>query len=457
MIGPIIGNVTSNSVNIWIGDSEHKKRYAYCKFNDSISVQGLKVYNNNSTVFNFTKLLPDIEYEFIFAIDKKNVIFKDLKKTTIYVKTLKEEYTSCTIALASCHYPMPNKKSDKIFKIMKERLDLEDMAPIIFFVGDQIYADQLNKLIPIRRADTVSEFRNLYETKYQGEYFSKLCKEYSSLMTLDDHEIEDNWSMDNTDQRSKELFAMAIDSYKIYQHSLSSNNIDRLWYTYNIGKFNFFILDTRTERYNSQGNMLGDINNKNSQINNLFKWLKELPKDVPKFIVSSVIFAPISISLLEGKKCDNWNGYKTRDDVLKFIADNDIQKLVFLSGDVHHSLAVTMNLTCGNKEIKFYQIVSSPLFWPFPFANDSLNMYVENSNDVIKVRKFLFFKKKERLNINIRDSLNNKWKYNYISHPETYSQDNNFAIIKIDCSKMITSWYTNKTKDELYASFTINF
>lgn len=462
----LIGHLTDTTVNLWIKYSNGGS--IFCKYGGNIFYQNLKQYNNNTTVFHIKELEPDTKYTFEIGQDSniKIVVVKTLPANTYSKK--------CYIGLASCQYPSPH-KSDKIFKAFINVLDNKQMeiTPVVFHVGDQVYADQLNRKIPFRRADTNAEFTKLYEDKFNGKYFSEFCSKYSSLMTLDDHEIEDNWCMDRLKGNSilssnpRDLFTVAMRSYKIYQASHSPNYVgcnqkldnSRFWYTANIGVYNFFVLDTRTERYNENGNLLGDPNIKTSQFNMLCEWLKAQDINTPKFIVSSVIFAPINTSDLKDKvfqktgiseKSDNWNGYSTRNQLLKFIADNNINKVVFLSGDIHNSLAISMKLTYKEKEIKLYQIISSPLFWPFPFADGDLSNYVLNSDDLVIKKKSLFSNSKK-----IDIVIDNKWKYSYECHLDSYTQLNNFAILEFNSDMLHVNWYG--IDESILASHTIIF
>ena len=49
--------------------------------------------------------------------------------------------------------------------------------------------------------------------------------------------------------------------------------------------------------------------------------------------------------------------------------NNDLRKVVFVSGDEHHSLHATTWLGSGYKRIKLVSVHSSGLYAPYPFAN----------------------------------------------------------------------------------------
>lgn len=452
----IIGASTETTVNIFVGYANctnvSDKLIAQClNINDEvINIQELKPYKNYTTVFHILNLKPMITYSFQIMINMKG----ETISKTINISTTPKSLNKITIGLCSCHYPNPLQVSDKIFKAIINVLDSYKLpcTPVIFQVGDQVYADQLNRLVPISRVDQHSEFIKLYENKYTGKHFSNFSSKFSSLMTLDDHEIEDNWSSDRVIDK-RDLFLSAMTNYKLYQASHSSLlnkdnlniNESPLFYSANIGIFPFFILDTRTERHNNIKKLISD-----TQLECLLKWLGECDPNLPKFIVSSVIFAPFTSNagssidkdgIYDG--CDNWNGYLTKNVLLKFIIDNNIQKVVFLSGDIHNSLAGTIFLERQTKVIKIYQIISSPLFWPFPFANGSIDNYILDTKDLIKSKISCMREHKKNIKIKVKDSNSHKWKYRYEFYADTHTQHNNFAILDIDANRVHVKWFGN--------------
>src|SRR3546814_12029463 len=60
--------------------------------------------------------------------------------------------------------------------------------------GDQIYADMLNRHVPLGLADTFEEFQERYHTAFGSRNMRRLLSRVPTYMLLDDHEIEDNWT-----------------------------------------------------------------------------------------------------------------------------------------------------------------------------------------------------------------------------------------------------------------------
>ena len=308
--------------------------------------------------------------------------------------------------LGSCHYPgilWKKKESDKIFRPMYElvadRLSNEGPA-FVLMVGDQIYADTLNRYIPIGRADTYDEFQERYNNAFGSPNLRVLMRNLATYMILDDHEIEDNWTQDRINESDKRwLFHLAIGAYMSYQWSHGPRNYDlRLFYSFEYGGYPFFVLDERTQRYKDDEDDINDNYllgrpsldpNEPSQLDHLCRWLSDQQKkigDRPKFIVSPTVFVPNPIETTKGiskrNKSDSWPAFpQTRRHLLNHIVKNRIQNIVFLSGDIHCSNVAEINFS-GSAEaeaLRALSITSSAFYWPFPFADGEPSHYVHDS------------------------------------------------------------------------------
>ncbi|HEX8167910.1 MAG TPA: alkaline phosphatase D family protein [Beijerinckiaceae bacterium] len=336
--------------------------------------------------------------------------------------------------LGSCRYPgllWKVKEADRIFGPMVDQLTQEPddaaRARFTLMVGDQIYADALNKSIPILRADTYEEFQERYTTAFGAPNLRRLLKSAPAYMILDDHEIEDNWTQDRLRDEGKHvLFNIAISAYMSYQWSHGPRTWGQLlYYTFDCGNYPFFVLDTRTQRFkdDSEGlrdnHMLGrpTIDPQHpGQLQRLVDWLSEQQKtqgDVPKFIVTSSVFVPnaiderldpfepppvdarfpmapwptgvesavFDINRKRREGSDSWPAYpNTRTAVLRRIVEEKIQNVVFLAGDIHCSNVAEIEFEGeGLNDLKAFAVTSSAFYWPFPFADGDPNGYVHDS------------------------------------------------------------------------------
>ncbi|MGH7819791.1 MAG: alkaline phosphatase D family protein [Candidatus Binatia bacterium] len=326
--------------------------------------------------------------------------------------------------VGSCRYPgllWKAKEADRIFgPLYREALGEEGKPkrrPVEFtiMVGDQIYADMLNRHVPVGLADTFEEFQERYLTAFGSPNMRALLRRVPTYMILDDHEIEDNWTQDRIFKaESRRVFNVAISAYMSYQWSHGPRTFGRrLYYSFECGGYPFFVLDTRTQRFIDDveesledNHMLGKpsmAGEEPSQLERLILWLCERQKkdgDVPKFIASSSVFVPNPMSARTGRKgppqltetdpamvrwmqdSDSWPAFpRTRRAILRAILDNGIQNVVFLSGDIHSSNVAEMRFrgAAAAAKLRAFSITSSAFYWPFFFADGDPSGYVHDS------------------------------------------------------------------------------
>ncbi len=256
-------------------------------------------------------------------------------------------------------------RGDKTFRSINRQIDAGRSTDLLLMVGDQIYADDLAFLGPDDRLD---EFLSRYRKVFGQPHLRKLMGRIPTYMCLDDHEISNDWGQDRF-KKEQDLFAAAIHAYECYQfvHGPGfqfSGRPDRsdtpckLWYTFRHGKSAFFVMDTRTERFSaSKPPQLITP----EQMNALKRWLVA-PGGTTKFVVTSVPFFPDSHSGAQ----DQWSGFDhQRIEILDFICTRKVSKVVFLSGDVHCSMAGQLKCS-SDPNFLVTSIISSSFFWPYP-------------------------------------------------------------------------------------------
>ena len=328
--------------------------------------------------------------------------------------------------LGSCRYPgllWKIKEADRIFGPMLQHFEDSDVlgkaARFTVMCGDQIYADMLNRMVPLMRADTFEEFQQRYVAAYGAPKLRELMRRSTTYMILDDHEIEDNWTQDRLDDPGRhQLFNLAIGAYQSYQWSHGPRTWGRLlYYTFECAGYPTFVLDTRTQRYKDDlpglhdNHLLGrpslDLANHPGQLQRLLDWLTEQQNKrgkVPKFVVTSSVFVPndmteriapvphqdevgdppdplFDLNTKRREESDSWPAFpNTRLTLLQHIVKNKIQNVIFLAGDIHCSNTAEIEFD-GNdgKDLKAFSVTSSAFYWPFPFADGDPNNYVHNS------------------------------------------------------------------------------
>ena len=328
-----------------------------------------------------------------------------------FPRTSTPSSTKLSFIVGSCRYPgllWKARRADAIFGPLRREANGDngrDKVSFVMMVGDQIYADLLNRA-PIGRADTFEEFQSRYVNAFSSPHMRELLRHFPHYMILDDHDIEDNWAQDRIGQAaSRRVFNFAIGAYMSYQWSHGPRNYGRrLFYDLNCGGYPFFVLDTRTQRFLDDVAGLDDnhllgrptlAGEEPSQLDLLCQWLTDRKdSNVPKFIVSSSVFAPNPMSAREGQKgsseqvvkwkeaSDSWPAFpSTRKRLLRTIINGAIQNVVFVSGDIHCSNVAKIRLSGSPaaQKLKAYSITSSALYWPFPFADGEPSSYVHDS------------------------------------------------------------------------------
>jgi cholesterol oxidase len=290
-----------------------------------------------------------------------------------------------TFAVASCQYPanfLDGDVATSSYARLRRRVEAPD-APsrpaCLLLIGDQVYIDATAGLFD---PSALSDRYDLpYERLLRTKPLRHILRRVPLYTMLDDHEIEDNWEPPSGDPKSLDR---GREYYLAYQRMAEPRPApaDRLWYAFNVGRFPFFMADTRTERDPRTAERFADARiMKEPQFKALTAWLDgQKTRNVPMFIASPASFLPRHRKATHGPAgagalhSDGWDGYpKSFHAVVEHIARNAIRNVVFLSGDEHISFATTAAICDGrgNEVTRFHSIHSSGLYAPFSFANSS--------------------------------------------------------------------------------------
>lgn len=399
-VGPIVGETTPNRARIWgrgaasiaenlprrcFGALRHRvrgtqdwARVTTFKMNPNFDMTGIAIVDG---------LQPETYYEYEVGYYFSDAEISDAGFSTergIWEFADRGEFQTAsangnrprTLVVGSCRYLLKtflgdffDDRGDKTFRsIMHQINDGEEIHQLIM-MGDQIYADDLNVFNPDK---TIDQFYRRYRDAFSQKYIRRLMSYVPTYMTLDDHEIEDNWPAKATSKDWKTLFPLAIHAYQAYQlsHSpvipVSRGRLTEpprsMWYSYSDGCVDVFVTDSRTERY--VGERLSREMLSSKQLSALKRWLNDGSGRI-KAVVTSVPFFP---DMSDEENDDKWAGFsEQRNSILKHIENNSIKKVVFLSGDVHASFSGQLISPSG---IKILSVVSSSFFWPYPHPSE---------------------------------------------------------------------------------------
>lgn len=113
-------------------------------------------------------------------------------------------------------------------------------------------------------------------------------------------------------------------------------------------------LDVRTERYEGDHKTICSPD----QLAEFKAWLLQHQSAI-KFVVTSVPF--VGEARNGGDKWCGPSFRPQREEIIEFIASNRIQRLVFLTGDMHCSYHATMAIAAASGELTVHELMSSPI------------------------------------------------------------------------------------------------
>lgn len=425
-IGPMIGNVTDSSFRLWGRGTESAIGVVRIRnsetgdWSDTRSFELKEVADYTGTIdfsqYGNQKLSSQTKYEYQMGYVHKKYD-DDLSKVswgsqipTGSVRTFPKLGSAepTRFILGSCRdQTIWSEKGEDTFNSIAKLLELEKSnkyVPDTNFIiqsGDQIYVD-LKSAIPFFSVGhlDIDEFWHTYRKAFDRPNYSKVLKNLPTYMILDDHEIQNDWTKGRfkEDKNYKEeTHDNGLLAYKAYQASLNLDNkvasssdsvINNYGYNFSHAQSDFFVLDTRSENEVSK-KLINKCKDgatiqepkiiSDNQMDSLKVWLKNTPKEHIKFIVSPIPPFPDTKGSL-GAPLDKWGGgVWQRHNLFEFIRIEKIQRVVFLSGDVHVSYVSELTY-CPTKEacdpsFRIYNITSSPFNW-----STSIGIGLQESN-----------------------------------------------------------------------------
>ncbi|MCW8931425.1 MAG: alkaline phosphatase D family protein [Gammaproteobacteria bacterium] len=281
--------------------------------------------------------------------------------------------------LGSCRHhgliPMnPGNQSDTAFRSIFKKLIDKEKPDFILMTGDQVYADHflggLRFNVPPK---TQKGYYKKYLKAFKKKYFRKTLSKLPAYMILDDHEVQNDFSIGKFKDIEKEKYDInslkwGLRAYQSFQSNVSPvvQKDEELTQDYygDIGYENkpyhyefyhsncaFFVMDVRCER---EGDLMISFHQKDC----LFKFLEKNRNRV-RFIVSPVPFFPDTKKGIGAPK-DKWAGHSAqRNKILKEMEEANHSDVIFLSGDVHCSFSATIE----KQNFRVHSVISSAFNW----------------------------------------------------------------------------------------------
>lgn len=404
ILGPLVGGLTHQSANLWARANGEATLYGW---------YGKKADLSDAKLAGKVRLSSDTAFSAVVPLNR-------LSSSTRYFYTLTPKPAPPTPAREAGPvypsfqtFPKPGEKASFSFSfgscflpgkagggVIFDALDkhrAQDNLSFTLLLGDQIYADPPEYNGLGHAAITLDDYRQVYLHTWSNAYFRKLLGNLPAFMILDDHEVDNDWHWDSSVRRwahlplyervirwikrrpLDELFLTihrvrdAMQAYWEHQgiHAPEYVKLPKMdaagrfmfheddgffAYTFQCGAVPFFVLDMRTMRVENprERYLLGE-----PQWQALEKWLLD-QRDAPvKFLVSS---SSVLFDMVLDVFSDRWGGFpKERRRLLQFIADNQIENVYLLSGDIHSAHAIRADLRGpAGQDVTLHEFCSSP-------------------------------------------------------------------------------------------------
>ncbi len=353
----IVGHVSTTSARIWVrgdkssGAARLRYRTAGSHRWQTRSAIPLLDHLGYVAVEELKNLTPATRYECELSYQKRHGSSRGS------FTTAPAEPREICFLLGSCNLtrlPFGLKKADPAWERIGQ-LATGQVADFMIQCGDQIYADIPSMpLVP-----DLGFYREQYQAAWKKPATAHVLANLPQYMIMDDHEVFDGFANDEkfVGQPSQRVRDVALAAYREYQHSHNPQTYPApaLYYSFSFGGAEFFVLDVRTERYRHHGSQMIS----SMQMNRFKSWLlQHIGK--PKFVVSSIPF----VSEVRDED-DKWCGSAfraQREEIIDFLAQNEIDGVVFLTGDMHCSYHATLTVSPpAGRALTVHELMSSPI------------------------------------------------------------------------------------------------
>jgi len=400
ILGPIVGGLSLNSANIWVRADAPSTLHVWLatkpNLKDTKHVGETELFSNEgfAGIVSLTRLKSETEYFYAVSLQNSQPEKANFHTFTTFPK--ENTRRSFSFMFGSCYLPNGEEGSLTFDKI-HEQIDVGNLRFGIF-LGDQIYADIAERNGINKIAVTLDEYRSVYVHAWSRPSIKKLLPDLPLFMTLDDHEVDDDWRWDDSDRVESSLHLYnrvtrffkgvpaeqrklpvdrvraALKAYQEHQamHApkmltplqvdsegqfmFQRNDEGTFAYTFTHGAATFFVLDTRTHRSRKGKNkLLGE-----AQWKMLEDWLLEVKDKYPvKFLVSS---GSVLYPFLLDPSQDRWSGFRSdRERLFQILAENEIEGIHILTGDLHSAHAVSAEIKCpSGRRIPIWEFCSTP-------------------------------------------------------------------------------------------------
>jgi len=396
LLGPLVGDLSSHSVKIWGRASGKTKLYAWLDDDQGEKLVG-NVSVDTKTDFAGAVEINDLQPEtwYRYAMTTSDEPPPTASFGRFKTAPLTGQPKNFSFVFGSCFLPLKAEPGLTFQRISR----MHGRTSFMLMIGDQIYAD-LSKYNGLKDHIAVSreDFLEVYRHEWSNPYMRELLKNMPVFMTLDDHEVDNDWHWKDSSRtegavawytrftrwlkrRPPEEINLSIErirtALQVYwehqgmhgpkllmpesvakdQVQLEAGKPISFAYTFTYGNAAFFVMDTRSMRMRmpGKGEVLG-----NEQWLKLKIWLTKAKDEYPlKFIVTSTAFLHF---LIGDYSLDRWSGFpRERNRLVHYIHEHEIEGVYLLTGDLHSGHAISVDVIGRNgKDIPLWEFCASP-------------------------------------------------------------------------------------------------
>ncbi len=368
----VIGHTTHRSARIWVR-APSWATHAFVTVGDR-SLRPVRVCPDSHTaVVEAEGLTPGesrpVEVAFGTQATRSHRDGRQLPGSRGLVQPFPARGVSTRFVFGSCNFPTWRARpwGGRGHGRLRELIEHPARADLVLHVGDQVYFDLPN---PWRRP-TVENYRRCYRRAWSHDPgLSHVLAHRPNYMIFDDHELVDGFANDRRywyrRRRAADFRGPALEAYRQMVHARQPHSFgpSPLFYSFSHGAVQFFVLDVRSERWLGAGRAPPAQLISSSQLFALERWLIA-HKAAPKFVVSPVPFV-FSVRGGSGRRNDKWTGplfVAQRARLLETIARHRIERLCFLTGDMHTTGQATMEVKLRGTDAprRVFELMASPL------------------------------------------------------------------------------------------------
>src|SRR5215469_214857 len=326
--GPVVGGVTASGANVFVRTDQAATVEVHYGTDPNLATYSTSQDFGTDSTSDFTKIVPlaNLTAETTYYLDVAVNGAPQLAAPYPSFATFAPGGTSRTFNfVVMTDFTTTNKLTSTVETFASAAAE----NPVFVFIGGDF--DHRN---PVTLDEKRQMFKDLYNanTPYMGDFVNLILRKTPIMHQWDDHD-----SGQNNDDKTYPFWNLSQQAFQEYVPSYPLPSVTPgIWQKFSYAQAECFVLDCRSQR--DPETDLDDANKSMLDGNNLgatgeLQWLENgLLTSTAEW---KIIFTSV-ITNTTTKFPDAWAGYQTEWNALRdFINTNNIQGIVFISGDLH--------------------------------------------------------------------------------------------------------------------------